>query len=327
MSFTAPHVLDQVARDVAHVEEELERMVRSDVELVHRVASHTLQAGGKRLRPAIVAVCARAVSPSVDMNRVYRLGACLELIHMATLVHDDVIDHAATRRGKATAAIVFGNTASILSGDAMLAKAMATLAADGDLKIIRTVSEAVVELAEGEVAELHVRGDFDLTEAELMRILRMKTASIIRCCCQVGALIAGANERQFRALTEYGEHVGLAFQIIDDVIDYDSDANATGKRSGVDFREGTVTLPLIRLRDLLEPDAKRELANKFGNQVSETEMQQIVEALREGGAFESARAFARDHVQKAICAIDCLDPSPDRELLKSVGAFTIERKA
>jgi octaprenyl-diphosphate synthase len=238
-------LLSQLTEEITLVEAELDAQVRSHVSIVSGVGELTLNAGGKRLRPAFVSLAAKATGLEFDEGRCIRLGASMEMIHMATLIHDDVIDNAATRRGKPTASSEFGNTASILSGDVLLAKAMSILAMDGDLEIIRTVANAVVEIAEGEVRELEVRGDFDLDEQLHLEVLRMKTASFIQCCCDVGGLVAGAPSSSRQALKRYGYHVGMAFQVVDDLLDYRGDGVKMGKQQATDFREGQATLPLI----------------------------------------------------------------------------------
>ena len=196
---------------------------------MNRVGGLTLRAGGKRLRPAFVSLAAAATGLPYDPSRARKLGAGLEMIHMATLIHDDVIDHAAMRRGKPTAAAEVGNTASILSGDVLLARAMSLLAEDGDLDLIRTVSAAVVDMAEGEVREVEVRGDFDLRSEDHFDILQRKTAALVEACCEGGAIIAGAPKPVTEALKAYGHHVGLAFQIADDLLDYRGDPAKTGQ--------------------------------------------------------------------------------------------------
>ena len=220
MSKTADfaHLIARVMEEVREVEAVLEAEVASQVELVTAVGRHTLRAGGKRLRPALAVLSAQATGLPLDLARVRRLAASLEMVHMATLVHDDVIDHSSLRRGLPTAAAVFGNTASILSGDVFLAKSMAVLADDGDLSVIRTVSHAVVDLAQGEVRELEVRGDLDLALDDHYEILRLKTASFLRCCCEVGALVAEAGPATLGALGAFGENLGMAFQITDDLL-------------------------------------------------------------------------------------------------------------
>ncbi len=320
-------VLESLSREIALVEEELAEQVRSQVSTVCRVGSLTLGAGGKRLRPAFVSLAAQATGLSADPVRMRKLGACMELIHMATLIHDDVIDNAATRRGHATAATEFGNTASILSGDVLLARAMVLLAQDGDLKIIRTVSAAVVEMAEGEVRELEVRGVFDLDEAAHLEVLRLKTASFIECCCKVGALIADAPEPMEQGLATFGYHVGMAFQVVDDLLDYRGDKQRTGKPLATDFREGQATLPLIYLRDKLS-DAEISMAQrKFGNGVTDDEIRMISDWMDTRGAFAQAEERAQSHIESALAALEPLPEGPAKRLLTSVGAYVLMRQA
>jgi octaprenyl-diphosphate synthase len=318
-------LLNQVAAEIAAVEEELQHQAGSPVALVRQVGKHTLEAGGKRLRPAFVSLAARAIGTPFQPQRTRKIGACMEMIHMATLIHDDVIDHAATRRGHETASAVFGNTAAILSGDVLLAKAMVILAQDGDLEIIRKVSQSVVEMAEGEVRELEIRGLFELTEEDHLEILRMKTATFIQCCCEAGAVVANAPLAEQQALGAYGHHIGMAFQIVDDLLDYRSDV--TGKPKAGDFREGQATLPLIYLRSDLQAEEAEMARRKFGNGVTDDDLRAIVGWMSTRGAFARAEATARTHVNKATEALSVLPPSPERELLDSVGAFVLSRQA
>ncbi len=321
-----PEMLDAIGREVALVEEELARRVRSGVSLVDRVGSLTLTAGGKRLRPAFVALAARAIGRPYDPERTRRLGAGLEMIHMATLIHDDVIDHAATRRGKPTAAAEVGNTASILSGDVLLARAMSLLAEDGDLDLIRTVSAAVIDMAEGEVREVEVRGLFNLSIDDHFDILRRKTASLIEACCESGAIVAEATKPERDALKAYGYHVGLAFQIVDDLLDYRGDGRKTGKPLATDFREGQATLPLILLRERLSEPEAQTVRTKFGGGVSDDELRMFADWMQTRGAFAEAEAMAEDHVRDALKALEALPDTPARELLRTVAHYVIHRE-
>lgn len=320
-------LLEAIATEVAEVEQELQRQMASSVAKVETVGRHTLQAGGKRLRPAMVSLAARASGKPFDVDRCRKIGACMEMIHMATLIHDDVIDHAPTRRGVPTASAVFGNTAAILSGDVLLAKAMVILADDGDLEIIRTTSRMVVQMAEGEVRELEARGRFDLSEQEHLEILRMKTAAFVQCCCQVGGHAAKADAKVLDALSEFGLHLGMAFQIADDLLDYRGAQNDTGKIAAGDFREAQATLPLIRLRPLLTDSESAFVAGKFGNGVTEADLALIGQWMDERGAFESTGAQAREHLDAALQALESLPASPERELLRSVADFVVDRRA
>ncbi|HLK16811.1 MAG TPA: polyprenyl synthetase family protein, partial [Fimbriimonadaceae bacterium] len=244
-----PALLETLDAEVAAVEEELVRQTASSVSLVEHVGRHILRAGGKRIRPAFVTLGALATGNPFDPLRARRLGAVMEMIHMATLVHDDVIDDSPMRRGQPAAHRLFGNAETILSGDVLLAKAMGLLASDDDHILVRVVADSVIEMAEGEVRELEIRGIFELSEADHLRVLSLKTASFIRACCECGGILAGASDEVQLALRSYGEHIGLAFQMIDDVLDYRGKHVETGKSQALDFRDGQATLPLIRLAE------------------------------------------------------------------------------
>src|SRR5687768_14737859 len=237
--------LELVKPDLAAIEDRLNREIASDVRSVYSLSGHVLCAGGKRLRPAMVALSAQAINSNADSARVQTVGAAVELVHMATLVHDDVVDDTSTRRGHPTANAVFGNGIAVLTGDYLLAKAMRLLALDGDLRIIRTVSDITIEMSEGEVMELAAAGDPNLSLASYFEILRKKTAVFVEGCCRCGALIAGADSEREAALAQYGYHLGMAFQIADDLLDYTGDPSVTGKPLGSDLRDGRATLPFL----------------------------------------------------------------------------------
>lgn len=321
-----PSALTEIAHEIAQVEAVLEEHVGSRIALVRSVCTHTLHAGGKRLRPALVTLAARATGRTFDAERAHRLGACMEMIHMATLIHDDVIDGAGTRRGKPTASSVYGSTAAILSGDVLLARAMAILATDGDLGIIRLVSGAVVELAEGEVAELETRGKLDLTANEHFQILRLKTASFIEACCRVGAKVADAPDQEEVALGQYGHHIGMAFQIVDDLLDYRGDLNQTGKPRATDFIERCPTLPLIALVERMT-DGKADWLRRAFEEPSPDHLDEVVHMMEQSGAFEAAEEKADEHTLKAVEALQVLPESDPRDLLQAVARFVRMRSA
>jgi len=319
--------LKRIETDIEAVECELREQLQSQVPLVANIGRHVMDAGGKRLRPAFVLLCARAAGGCFDASRAYPLAACMEMIHMATLMHDDVIDNAGTRRGRSTASATFGNTGTILTGDVLLAKAMWILAEDGDLEMIRTVSRSVVELAEGEVRELEYRNRFDVNESEHMETLRMKTASFIQCCCEVGARLAGASDEVRDSLARYGHHVGLAFQIIDDLLDYRGSDRVTGKPRATDFREGCATLPLIFLSERLNPDEREFAEAKFGNGVADDDINVLCGWMRERGAFERADAMARLNIERAKEVLQPILDSASLGLLLTAADFVVLRSA
>lgn len=318
-------LLDRIAAEVRAVEQELREQVKSNVDLVRSVSEWTLAAGGKRLRPAFVALAAQATGQPFNTARTRKLGACMELIHMATLVHDDVIDNSATRRGRATAGAEFGATAAILTGDVLLARAMVILAQDGDTRLIETVSEAVVSIVEGEVRELEVRGDFDLGVEPHLDVLALKTAALIECCCEMGSIVADADESTRRALRSYGRHVGIAFQIVDDLLDYRGDQATTGKPRATDFREGQATLPLIFLRPLLTEAEAKIVRRKFGANPNEDEVRMVADWMQTRGAFAAAERVAREHIDFALAATATLPSTDARQLLEGVADYVMSR--
>lgn len=322
-----PETLERVGQFVLDVEDVLKHQVRSSVDFVEAIGDLTRSGGGKRLRPALVYLSACATGRPFDRDRTVNLGACMEMIHMATLIHDDVIDDAATRRGKPTAFSVYGNTASILGGDVLLAKAMGLLAEDGDLAIIRMTSQAVVELAEGEVRELELRGQFRVSLEDHLAVLRKKTASFIECCCRTGALAAGADLPAQESLAKFGHHIGLAFQIADDILDYRGEQSRTGKPLATDFREGQATLPLIHLVPLLSEEEQAFTDHKFGNGVSEDDLKMIIGWMDQRGSFRQSDADAEAHVLAALASLDTLPETPERELLRSVADYVVHRES
>jgi octaprenyl-diphosphate synthase len=326
-SQVSPEMLDRLAEEIRHVEAELEVRVDSEVGLVREASRHTLRAGGKRLRPALVTLAAEATGRPFDLVRTRRLGACMEMIHMATLMHDDVIDHAATRRGLETASTKFGNTASILTGDVLLSKSMAILAEDGDLEIIRNVSRAVVDLAEGEVHELETRGRPSLAMAEHFEILRRKTATFIASCCEVGGLAAEGSTSEVEALGRYGLNMGMAFQIADDLLDYAADETSTGKPRWTDFSEGCPTLPLILIWEALDDEEREEFERAFGKSPSALEVSILQSRMKSMGAFDRAENAARNYTEAALAALEELPETSARDLLAVVADFVVWRKA
>jgi len=327
LSGRSPELMEELEAISRQVEDELNRVVETDVKLVSDVARHTLRSGGKRLRPAFVSLAARAAGKDFDQEQAVRVGVAMELIHMATLVHDDVIDNADLRRGRPTAGAVFGNTAAVLSGDAFLGRAVGLLVQDRDSDVIAAVAEAVQDMAIGEVREVETRGLFDLSEQDHLWILDKKTASFIRCCCRVGAVLAGAPQPTRDSLASFGYHLGMAFQIADDILDYRGRRDMTGKSIGTDFREGCATLPLIRLRPKISEAEREVVEQKFGNGVTEDEIRMIGSWMEARGAFEESENVAREHVRAACKAIRTLPDSPARDILDGLAEFALERKA
>ncbi|MDQ2800577.1 MAG: polyprenyl synthetase family protein, partial [Armatimonadota bacterium] len=243
--------LDPVGEDLAAIEALLQDEIRSDVRAAYAISGHTLSAGGKRLRPALVTLTAHAIGGPFPAATIYASAASAELIHMASLIHDDVVDGASERRGRPTAGAAFGNQISVLVGDYLLAKSIYLAAREGNMDVIRVFSQVTVGLSEGEVLQITAKGDADTSEETYRKIIQKKTAGFIAGCCEIGAMLAGGSPAQIDALAAYGLNCGLAFQIADDLLDYLGDPRKTGKPQCSDLREGKMTLPLIlALRDV-----------------------------------------------------------------------------
>ena len=324
---TAPaHFLDFVRPDLDAVEARMNADLGDEKRTVYALTRHIMNAGGKRLRPAMLALAARAIAPNIPAERLSTVGAALEFVHMATLVHDDVVDNTATRRGKPTANAVFGNGIAVLSGDYILARAMRLLALDGDLRLISVVSEITVEMSEGEVMEIGATGNAELPMRDYLEILRKKTAVFVEGCCRCGAILADANETQEAALADYGYRLGMAFQIADDLLDYTGDPLITGKPRGSDLKDGRATLPLLLALQTATSNEKETILAAFGNaELDDAGVQAICDLLAHHNAFDCTRAAAREHVEKAEAALSLLPPSTARDAFTALTDYVIQR--
>ena len=325
-SITPISFLEYVRPDLEAVEKRLDSEIESDVRTVYALSGHILSAGGKRLRPAMVSLSARAITSDPDFCRLTTVAAAVELVHMATLVHDDVVDNTAMRRGQPTANAVFGNGVAVLCGDFLLARSMRLLAVDGDLRIIRTVSEITIEMSEGEVMEIMATGDPRIPKDRYFEILRKKTAVFVEGCCRCGAILAGASPEQEDALAEYGYRLGMAFQIADDLLDYTGDPLVTGKPIGSDLRDGRATLPLLLALDVAIKEDRERLLAAFGNaNLLDNAVLDIVQLLSRYHVFEDTRAVAREHIELAEESLKALSPSLARDCFAALTDYVVQR--
>ncbi|GIV15051.1 MAG: heptaprenyl diphosphate synthase subunit II [Armatimonadota bacterium] len=318
-------LLEAVLPDLQAVEERIQQEISSPVRTIWSLGGHVLSSGGKRLRPALVCLSAYATGLPVDRNRLIPLAAAAELMHTATLIHDDVVDNTTTRRGRPTASALFGNGVTVLTGDYLLAKVMSLLAQDGDIEIIRTVSQVALEMSEGEVLQMIHKADVSISEQTYFDIIRKKTAVFIQGCCRTGALVTRAPQQVVEALSHYGFHLGMAFQIADDLLDYTGNPVRMGKPMGSDLREGKFTLPLIiALRESTPADRER-LLQMVEAPVNDGEIQQVVEIIRRYDGFAKTRAVAVRHARQAAEALSALPPNAIRESLTALCDYIVER--
>jgi octaprenyl-diphosphate synthase len=309
--------------DMVAVDSVIRRRLASDVVLINQISNYIIRSGGKRLRPALVLLASGHFGAKPEHAR--EMAAVVEFIHTATLLHDDVVDESGLRRGRETANAVFGNAASVLVGDFLYSRAFQMMVEVGAMPVMAVMAEATNIISEGEVLQLLNVGDPDTDEEKYLRVVRYKTAKLFEAATRVGAILGGANAAEERALADYGMHLGTAFQLIDDVLDYSGDAAETGKNVGDDLAEGKPTLPLIyamRNGDDVERAAVREaIANADRNN-----MDAVIAAIRATGAIEYSRAAAHREAATARGAIALLRDSPYKSALLELSFFAVERR-
>jgi octaprenyl-diphosphate synthase len=323
------HVMDGLkqffVKETPPIEAVLRRETTKLLPLVRPVADHVLDAGGKRLRPMLCLLTARAFGFRSDST--YNLAGAFEFLHSATLLHDDILDNADLRRGRPSAHTRFGLHQTILAGDVLLALANRMVADFGQPRLMQSVSEAIMQTASGEVLEVATLGDPALTRAEYLAIITGKTACLIQSACQCGALLAGAPDPQVLAAQEFGLNLGIAFQLVDDALDYAMTAKATGKPVGGDLKEGKFTLPLLLFLEKRETRIKESLAAAIrGRRLADSEATEIVATVRDGGFAEQTRQEAQTYLVAAEKALQCFPESQERNLLTEALVYVRTRE-
>ena len=301
----------------------LERM-QSKVALIPELAGHLIAGGGKRMRPMLTLACAELLN--YPGTRHHKLAAAVEFIHTATLLHDDVVDGSGTRRGKRTANLIWGNAASVLVGDFLFSRAFELMVEDGSLKVLKILSAASSVIAEGEVEQLTAQRRIETDEEQYLSIISAKTAALFAAACRVSPVVAEAGEEAELALDAYGKHLGIAFQLTDDVIDYASDAAVMGKGVGDDFRDGKMTLPLILAYARgSEADRRFWRAAVAGDRVSDADLAQATELMRSSGALADTIERARYYGRRAIDALAPFPSGKAKTALTEAVEFAIAR--
>lgn len=313
--------------DLAKVETAIKNNYKSDLPLIPGIGNYLMNGGGKRIRPLLVLISSKLFGLETD-ERVIRHCCVVEFIHAATLLHDDVVDATTVRRGNQTVNSKWGSDASILVGDYFLARAILLLSNDCNPQIIQAVSNAAKILVEGGILEFTNARKLDVSEDLLMDIIYRKTASIISVSCHLGALLASADKESEKALVSFGNDFGIAFQLMDDVMDYDGNEEMLGKPAGNDFKEGHVTLPLLFLYKNSNRSLRREIEEFIKNEhLTSKELEYIVERLREGKAIEYTLDKARFHLERAKRTLRSIKSfSPQYlEAMLAVADYIIER--
>ena len=304
--------VDQVLRDALH----------SDVTLIGRVADHIIAGGGKRLRPALLLLIAKACG--YRGSHQHTLAAVIEMIHTATLLHDDVVDESALRRGHDTANAIFGNSASVLVGDFLYSRAFQLMVTVDNPRVFQILAAATNVIAEGEVMQLINSGNPEVDETTYREVIQRKTATLFQAAARLGAVLGGVAPALEEDLARYGTHLGIAFQLIDDVLDYTGDHAAIGKNLGDDLAEGKPTLPLIRALSIGSPDEAALIrgAVKAGGLA---DFRPVLAALQRTGALDYTRSSAEAESRQASACLDALPPSTWREILLELPAFAVTR--
>ena len=310
--------------DLTRVEAAIAVHLESEVSFISEVARYVLSSGGKRIRPVLLILAARLCNYAGE--RMYDLSAVIEFIHTATLLHDDVIDNAALRRGNPAVHALWGNEMAILIGDYLYSKAMALALADKDHLVMQTVSGVTVEMAKGQVIETLKQGDLGIREADYYRIIALKTASLFAASCTIGAALGGVTPSQRAQVTAYGHHLGLAFQMADDTLDFVAPEAKLGKPVHNDLKEGKITLPIILAVQRASAQEAQVIADYLqAEQATETDLHQVVALLHKYDTLQSTMAQAQEYVVQAKQCLDAFAPSPAREAMCLLADYVVAR--
>jgi octaprenyl-diphosphate synthase len=317
-------MLDLVAGDMNGVNAVILERMQSQVALIPELAGHLIAGGGKRMRPMLTLAAARLLD--YTGKRHHKLAAAVEFIHTATLLHDDVVDGSGTRRGKRTANLIWGNPASVLVGDFLFSRAFELMVEDGSLKVLKILSRASSVIAEGEVEQLTAQRRIDTVEEQYLSIISSKTAALFAAACRVAPVVAEAGEDAEEALDCYGKHLGIAFQLTDDVIDYASDPEVMGKGVGDDFRDGKMTLPLI-LAYARGSEADREFWRSAvsGERTSDDDLARAISLMRSSAALADTLERARYYGRRAIDALAPFPSGKAKAALVEAAEFAVAR--
>jgi octaprenyl-diphosphate synthase len=316
--------LSLIGEDLKNVELQFKKDLQSEVPLIRKVGEYILASGGKRIRPALLLLSARLAGYSGD--RQIPLASVIEFIHTATLLHDDVVDSATLRRGLASANTLWGNSASVLIGDFLFSKSFSIMVEDGDLNILRVLSSATTKIAEGEVLQLICTSDLDTTEERYIEVVKRKTAILLAAACQAGAILGGVPPEREQALSDYGMDLGIAFQLIDDLLDYTADEAEFGKSIGHDLEEGKITLPLIHTitnctaveRELIgEVVAKTELTNE--------DFATVFKLVGKYDGLGYTIAAAERHIAACKKHLAPFESSPTKEAMIELAEYVLSR--
>ena len=316
--------LELIGEDLKQVEEQFRKDLESDVPLIRKVGEYVLASGGKRIRPAMLLLAARLCE--YQGNQAIPLASVVEFIHTATLLHDDVVDSATLRRGLASANTLWGNEASVLIGDFLFSKSFSLMVAAGSLDVLRVMSKATTVIAEGEVLQLLYTGEVDLTEEQYIEVVRAKTAVLLSAACQCGAILGGVSPEQEQALADFGMELGIAFQLMDDILDYTASKEEFGKSIGHDLEEGKLTLPLIHaLRGCNEEERGAVVSIIEKDELTPEDFQLVSGLVQNYGGIEYTVEKARDCVANCAGHLSCFPDNSCKAALLDLAEYVVTR--
>jgi octaprenyl-diphosphate synthase len=322
---SARRIFSLIANELQQVEIEFERQARSNVQVISYLGEYLRKSGGKRVRPALTILANYAVGGEGSRYNSIRMATVMEFLHTATLVHDDIIDKADTRRNRPTVNALYGNETAVLMGDWLYMSAFETSLAERSLPILDILTSVTRKMTEGEILQLALLGHADVSEAQYLDVLKRKTAYLFSASCEIGGILGGATEKQQTALRDYGLNLGTAFQLIDDLLDFTSTEEALGKAAGADLLGGKVTLPLIYLREA-EPSVLEMVQRVLHDGNYGTVSQEaLFEALSRTDALERARALADEYAENARAALEILPDSEYSDSLRELPTYILNR--
>ncbi len=325
MTHLKEKILTAVRQDLTAVEQALKENLNPHFELVGQVAGHLLFAGGKRLRPLLMMLAARLCNGG-PLEDTAKYATIFEYLHAATLLHDDVVDGGRLRRGKPAAHHTWDPPTAVLTGDFLLARSLTLAAQTGSPRVIEVIAHITEQMSQGEIVQLDRKGDLDLSETVYLDVIRCKTAVLFQGACRVGGILAKAPEQQIQALADYGHHLGMAFQMADDLLDYVQDAAALGKTPGADLREGKLTLPVIHTLAEADEQDREWIKNLIqSSDFTADEFNGLLERMARYGGIEYTRHRAADHIEAAKDALTIFEATADRETLHDIVEYAWSR--
>ena len=306
-------------------EEKIKNKLISDVELVQKMTDYHLKTGGKRLR-ALLTLGTAKLCGYTKGSRDVNLAACVELIHSATLMHDDVIDEGVVRRGKETLNKVWNNHSSVLVGDYLLSRCFEMMVEDGNIEVLKLLSSTSSKIAQGEILQLQHKGEVDMLEETYLKIISAKTAELFAAATKVGAILSNSNKKEKDALEFYGRNLGLTFQIADDTLDYNAELKLFGKKIGQDFFEGKITLPIILLYQKLEIEEKNNLINMFNKDTRDKDdLDKTIASINKHKIINECYQKAQHYINLASNSLSVFEDTKEKEILKNLTTFSLSR--